>query len=250
MLGHLLGDLLVEETGERIRVGTDDRVALATELVGQVQLDSPVVGVHDSLRGVADVVEGPTRSGVDLGRVDLLGVREVRSDRVRVDDVLDPPIHQDRIRIRVEVEEWCHLADPLHDVTYVDDLRLAGDAVGDERLDLPEAQSERGLAQRGPDRDGGLALVGRLKVLVAQLGLLGVDDRVPAHAFAVVQLGGQKRRQPLLDDRRYVLDQELRLADVVGGVGGRHRRRIAVGEDEVQLLPGRVGDAGQVQLPR
>ena len=145
-------------------------------------------------------------------------------------------VEQQRVRVLVGLEERGDLPHPLDHVTLVDDLRLRGDAVGDERLDLTEAQGERRTAQARVDRHTGVACVGRADVVVAELALLRPDDGVPAHVLAVVDLGLLDGGQ-VLDLRRDAAHQEVRLATAVRLVRRRHRRGVAVGEHQVQLLP-------------
>ncbi len=250
---HLGGHLVQrgEQVGERPVVGRGDRVLV----IHDVEVHGPVVGVDHRLHGVAGVVEGVVEAAArgQLVGVGALGVRIHRTGRVRVEHVLDPPVDDHRVRVRVPVQEGGQDRHALLDVPDVHDPALVGDEVRDQRLQLAEAQGEGGLAQEGahghptravvPTGDG-LATGGLVVDLVAGRA----DDRVAVEILAHIDAGLVDGEGVVVGRDRDVTDHEVRTPLGGHGVGRGHGRPVAVGEGHPLAFPGLLGDARGAQL--
>ena len=189
LVGHVV---VAEQVGEGIPVGVDDRIVL----VHHVERDRAVVGVDRGLHRVAHVVEAVVQAARrrQLVGVGHLRVRVAGRRRVQVDHPLDPPVDQHRVRVGVGIEERRQLRHPLDHVPHVDDPGVVGHEVGDQRVEVAEAQRERRPAHQRVGLDAVVALVRRglglaLLVLEVDLVAVGVDHDVAVEVLAEVDPG-------------------------------------------------------------
>ena len=145
-----------EQAPEGRVVGNHQRIAL----VHHIELDLTCEGIHRGLHRVAHVVEAVTVEAAgtrQLTRGCELGIRVPVGGRVAVHHVEDPAIDQHRVRVGVKEQERRQLLDTLPHVTHVEDPRVRRHEVGDQGLQLAEAQSERRPTGQRPHADTTLA---------------------------------------------------------------------------------------------
>ena len=135
-----------EQVTKGLLVGLHQRIGR----VGHVEHHYAGKGVNCRLNRVAHIVELVPKAAVpgQPGHWGLLGVGEAVRGGVAVDDVDNPTISQHRIGIGIEVQERCQLLHPFPHVAHVHDLRVLSNEVGDQRLNLPEAQGEGQSAEQ------------------------------------------------------------------------------------------------------
>ena len=125
-----------------------------------IQLDRAVVGVHDGLDTVADVVDlgatlGDPVSGRGVGggiaQIDLGGVRVVRGGRVPVDDPHHAPVDDSGQGVAVHGEPRGNLGDPVTGLAVVEDLGVRVHPVREQQVDVGHLGGVHGTQHRIAD---------------------------------------------------------------------------------------------------
>ena len=245
-----------EQRREDPRPGADERV----RVVRDVERHRAVVGVHDDLDAVAQVVEGApakARAARQVAREERGGVREVGAGRVGVLDVLQAPVvGHDEVRILVVAQERCDPAEPVIERPVEQQLAVGLELVGDEQVQIAEPKGEQ-EARQPVELDAGRArpagrdvLAGAAAVLrVIELGLAGADDDVVVVELAEVDARLGDGRYVRGRDGRQVADPQARLALRSRDLVHRdHRKADAVRVRHALVDPAGAGERVQVQL--
>ena len=257
--------------GEDLLPGLEDRVLV----IPLVELDRPVIGVHDGLDGVAHVVgllRRPQESALvvggrrRLGQGLVLGVGVVVRRGVTVDDPHHPlgsgrvviVIDNGRVGTVIQGQPGGHLGDALGRVPVVEDLGSLAHLLGEEDVGLPElggveqAVERVGHARPAVAGEGGVDLTGLgLVVGVVQLArravVLAAHDGVGRRGLTEVDPGLVLAQVPL--GRDAALPEGGVAAGGHGVAVGVHDA-VAMGVHRVLVDPGplSLAEAGQVQL--
>ena len=149
-----------EHPGEDLLPGLEDGVLRLRQGGHVVELHLSRVGVHHHLDRVADVVEVLVQAAVDRkgGGVDVLGVGVVVAGGVGVENPVDLAVGKNRIGIGVVAQEGCRLLGHLGDVADEHQPRLVGHQVGDEKVEIAEADGEGGLDEEVAQLDAARSL--------------------------------------------------------------------------------------------
>ena len=245
--------------------GLDDRIVR----IRDVESHRAVIGVHNDLDAVADVVERIAREAGDR-RVaagdEVVGVRVGARRRVRVEDVDEPAGRSDdEVWILVVAQVGRDRLDAILDRSPHQQLAAAADLITDQKVQVAESSGEQQLCERRVQLDAsgagpGVVLVSRRgrRRVVELLGSTTDDHVVRARLRAEVdpRLGDHRRA-----GRRngwYVLDDQKRvraLARVAAYdlVDRQHGQPDAVGVDQMLVHPAGVAvvevrDLGRIEL--
>jgi len=258
-LGHRVA--ILEQPGQRRPPGPDQRI------VGleHVQVEVAVVGVDDHLHRVAYVVRpgevahrpaelAPHVTTVHRERLvarEGLAVGVVATGGVRIDDPVQSTIDRHDVGILVELEEGCHLVDPVLDPPTEQHPALVGGI----------ARQHESRAGRGPAEDQAAPEVGELHAAVStvagvdvllaarvvELGLAGVHHHGARRALTVVDGRLVDGERGVASLRREIPDEQL-WQPLLGELAhGRHRQPVAVGVLE-QLVHEGLAALGEVAL--
>ena len=232
-----------------------------------IQLDRAVIGIHDGLDTVADVVDlGATLGdpvagrgvGGSIAQIDLGGVRVVRGGRVPVDDPHHASIDDSGQGVAVHGEPRGNLGDPVTGLAVVEDLGVRVHPVREQQVDVGHLGGVHGTQHRIADGHptvsgiGGHGLgPGSCRTTTGGVELNGfcpvpsTDDHPGIRHLAVVDA-----RLVLLDGSGGgdVLGQPGGFPGVLPASTGSGDHAVAVGVDGVDVVPALVGDAVLVDL--
>ena len=247
-----VGDQRLRHLGrrrEQAREGLSVRSHQRITLVHHVEDDLAREGIHRGLHRVTHVVEAMATKAAgtrQLARGCELGIRIPIGGGVAVHHVEDPTVDQDRVRVGVEEQERGQLLNPVPHVAHVEDPRVRRHEVGDQGLQLAEAQGERRPTDQRPHADAALAadigvadLLGLLVLVgVVHLGAGGADHGIAVESLAHVQLRPiQGHVDRWVDQDREVANQEVGVSRALHPTHRRHGHAVTVGERHVLVLP-------------
>ena len=250
---------------DRAREGPGVALHHRVGLVPRVQRDGALGRVHHRLHGVADVVQRsvhlqPGGAGLGVGGGPLQAhqgaVRVAAAGGVAVEDPHQPAVHHRRVGVLVQGQPRGHLLHALLGRALVQQLGGRVHPIGQDDVEIGEVGGVQQPVEHVADRDAATAGVDvvRLAAAVAaaggiqldrRLALLPSDDRELVAQLAEVDPALVLAQLAL---RRQVALDPLRLPAGLAAVAVGGDQPVPVGVDGVDVVPVRVGDAGEVHL--